>query len=116
MLQFFRAGGFPMWVVLALGGAALASAFAMLRAPDPRRLGAARAFSWATAFAAAGGTATDLISVFHYMANEADADAHALYQGLAEALSPLVLGATILSVVWLVVAVAVRRARDVSST
>ena len=116
MIEFFRAGGFHMWVVLALGVATLASAFALLREPDPRRLGVVRAFTWATAFATIVGTAADLIAVFHYMARSEDADVHNLYQGLAEALSPLVLGAAILSVAWLAVAVAVRRARDVSSS
>ncbi len=113
MIDFFRAGGFPMWVVLALGAAALATSFALLREADPRRLGVVRAFTWSTAFAAAGGTATDLIAVFHHMARTPGEDPLALYQGLAEALSPLVLGATILSVAWLVTAVAVRRAPEV---
>ena len=110
MIDFFRAGGFPMWVVLALGAAALVSSFALLREADPRRLGVVRAFAWSTAFAAIGGTATDLIAVFHTLARHPELGDDALHQGLAEALSPLVLGANILSVAWLVVAVAVRRA------
>ena len=98
-----------MWVVLALGAATLVSAFSLLREPEAQRLGVTRAFSWSTALAVVSGTATDLISVFHTMAHHTELGTDALYQGLAEALSPLVLGATMLSVAWLVVAVAVRR-------
>jgi hypothetical protein len=109
MLDFFRAGGFSMWIVLAFGLAILASSFALLRDPDPRRLAAVRALTWATVFAIAGGVASNLIAVFSYLARHDDPLRDALCQGLAEAFTPAVLGGMMLSVAWLFVAVAVRR-------
>ena len=107
MLYYLRAGGFSMWIVLAFGIAVLASSFALLRDPDPRRLSTVRAHTWGTAVATLGGVASNVIAVFHYIVRHDDPDA--LYQGLAEALTPAVLGGMMLSVAWLFVAVAVRR-------
>jgi hypothetical protein len=107
MIDFFRAGGFSMWIVLALGIAILASSFALMRDPDPRRLGAVRALTWATVFAIVTGVASNVIAVFRYIARHDEPQA--LYQGLAEALTPAVLGSAFLSAAWLVAAVAVRR-------
>jgi hypothetical protein len=113
MIDFFRAGGFSMWIVLAFGLAILASSFALLRDPDPRRLAAVRALTWGTAFAIIGGVASNVIAVLHYIVRHDDPGA--LYQGLAEALTPAVLGAMFLSVAWLFVAVAVRRTRTTTT-
>jgi hypothetical protein len=109
MMDFFRAGGFSMWIVLAFGLAALVSSFALLRDPDPRRLAVVRALTWGSVFAITAGVGSNLIAVFSYVAHHDDGE-QALFQGLAEALSPAVLGATMLSVAWMFVAVAVRRA------
>ena len=108
MIDFFRAGGFSMWIVLAFGAAALIASFGLLRDPDARRLAVVRAITWAEVFAIASGVLSNLIAVFSHVAKHDDAPL-ALYQGLAEALTPGVLGATLLSVAWLIVAVAVRR-------
>jgi hypothetical protein len=113
MIDFFRAGGFSMWIVLALGLAALVLAFGLLRDPEPRRLGVVRALSRAETFAIAGGVASNLMAVFWHIAHDDAAlrdPAPALFQGLGEAIAPAVLGFTMLSVAWLVVGVAVRRA------
>jgi hypothetical protein len=108
MMSFFRGGGFSMWIVLGFGLAAIAGAFGLLRDAEPRRLAAVKALTWGGAFAIVAGLASNLIAVFAHLAREGG-EPLALYQGLAESLAPAVLGATMLSVAWLIVAVAVRR-------
>jgi hypothetical protein len=113
MMDFFRAGGFSMWIVLALGLASLVGSFGLLKDPDPRRLGAVRALTWATVFAVAAGLASNVMAVMWTIAHD-EARVRdplpALFQGLGESIAPVVLGFTLLSVAWLVVGVAVRRA------
>src|SRR2546423_15479423 len=99
MIDLFRAGGFSMWIVLAFGLAAMIASFGLLRDPDPRRLATVRALTWAEAFAIVAGTASNLIAVFTYVARHDDGAA--LYQGLAEALSPAGVRPTLLSGAWL---------------
>jgi len=115
MMDFFHAGGYSMWIVLGLGVGALVVALGLIAVPDPRRLGTVRALTGATLFAIVSGVAANLTAVFHHIAHDDDAlraPAVALFQGLGEALAPAVLGCTVLSITWLLVAVAVRRDRE----
>ena len=101
-----------MWIVLGLGVAALMIAFGLIASPDARRLGTVRALTWATLFAILSGVLANLIAVFHHIARDDEAVRAPnawLFQGLGESLAPAVLGFTVLSITWLVVAVAVRR-------
>jgi hypothetical protein len=109
MMDFFRGGGFSMWIVLGFGLAAIATAFGLLRDAEPRRLAALKAITWGGVLAIASGLASNLSAVFAHLAHRGGNTAD-LYQGLAESLAPAVLGGTMLSVAWLIVAVAVRRA------
>ncbi|HTJ45598.1 MAG TPA: hypothetical protein VL463_26025 [Kofleriaceae bacterium] len=108
MSDFFRGGGFSMWIVLAFSVTALIASFRLLRDPDPKHLAAVRALTWADTFAIVTGVLSNLIAVFSHMAKTGDGTL-ALYQGLAESIAPAVLGASLLSLAWLIVAVAVRR-------
>ncbi len=88
MLQFFRAGGFPMFVVLAAGIAAIVLALRH----SPRAAAAQRAVLFLTA----GAFALDLAAVFTNAPDYALRD-HApllpmVVTGIGEALSPVVLG------------------------
>jgi hypothetical protein len=114
MLQLFLDGGVPMLFVLVLGLAALIAAARFMRAPDARRSGTVSALTLAAAAAAVTGLATDLAVVGHHVAQSDQFTeplmlARVCLQGLSESLSPIILGATLLCVTWLVMAVGYRR-------
>lgn len=111
MLTFFRAGGFSMWTVLAFGIAAIGVAIGFARQPEPRRLALVRALTWVEVFAMLAGVTTNAMVVLYAAAREPD-PTFALLQGLAEAVTPLVLGASLLMIAWLAVAIGVRRRPD----
>ena len=111
MLTFFRAGGFSMWTVLAFGIAAIGIAVGFARQPDARRLALVRALTWVEVFAMLAGVATNAMVILYRAAREPD-PTFLLLQGFAEAITPLVLGGTLLMVAWLAVAIGVRRRLD----
>ncbi|MFK7989785.1 MAG: hypothetical protein AB8I08_27450 [Sandaracinaceae bacterium] len=114
MMEFFRAGGWSMLVVLGSGGLTFATAVWMMVRPQPGHVGMVRSFSTATVFAVATGVASNLAAVFHHVASN-DAWAHSpdlaliVMTGLAESLTPAVMGGGLLTVAWLTTGVAVRR-------
>lgn len=112
MLEFFRAGGFIMIVLLAVGLPLLVVAARFARNADPQRLSLIRALTTALAFAAIAGVASDVMAVCLYVARSPDAQAKPvpiLLQGLAESLTPAILAGAIASIAWILVAVGVRR-------
>lgn len=114
MLEFFRAGGFPMFVVLFLGLAALVNGGLFAFRPDERRVGTIRALSTATGFSVLAGVTADLATVCHYVPLNPEwsksPDIHlVILTGIAESLTPAIMGCTMLSLVWLMVAVGHRR-------
>jgi hypothetical protein len=119
MIEFFRAGGFTMWVVLLFGGISLVAAVRFARHPDVGRVSGIRAMSAATIFAIVSGVAANVTAVMKYVsegpgAREPDL-ARLVLAGLGEALAPAILGFTLLSLSWLLVAVGARRARHADS-
>lgn len=114
MLEFFRAGGWVMFVVLLFGGLTLAAAVRFARQPRVETVGMVRALSTATVFAALGGVVTDLAAVFTNVPNnpewaQSPQVGMIVLMGLGESMAPAMLGFAFLSMAWLVTAVGTRR-------
>lgn len=113
MLQFFINGGFPMWFVLLFGLASLVGATVFAVRPGEHGLGSVRAIAWATAFASVAGFIAGVAVTFSACAQLPDAEQAQWYryalQGLSESSSNLILGASLLALTWLVIAIGLRR-------
>jgi hypothetical protein len=114
MIEFFMAGGVSMWFLLLFGALTLAGAVLFARRPDATRLGAVKALSVATLCSVGAGTASDFAAVGYnvpqHFADEPNIHMIVL-TGIAESMSPAILGFAILSIAWLIVAVGHRRLR-----
>jgi hypothetical protein len=114
MLTLFTEGGFPMWFLLAFGLATLFFSVRFARAPARRTLRTAIALGVATLFTTLTSLAADVAEVGHhapeYLKRHPETTlAEALLQGLAESMSPCILGFTILSLAALVAALGYQR-------
>lgn len=114
MMDFMRAGGFGMWVVLALGLATLVTAVLFARKPDERRMSMIRGLNKATVYSVLTAMATDIGAVmFKVPANPEWAhspDVHLIVMtGIGESLTPAMLGGAFLTLTWLVTAIGMRR-------
>jgi hypothetical protein len=114
MLTMFMDGGFPMWFLLAFGLATLVYAAGFARAPVRRTLRITFALGGATAFTSLTGICTDLAKVGHhapiYLETHSGINlAEIVLQGVAESLSPGILGFTMLSLAALLVALGFHR-------
>ena len=117
MMMFLKAGGMLIWIVLVLGLVTLYVAGRFALAADPKRLSIIRAMTWATVFSIAGGVISNFMAVMWNLAgNEElakDPDMHLMVMyGLGEAVTPAVLGFTVLSLAWMFVAVGMRRLQE----
>jgi hypothetical protein len=113
MVELMKAGGWSIWIVLIFGLATMVAAGVFVFRRDLRKLALVRALTLATVFAIATGLCANVAAVMTYAASAADVPLHVVVmQGLAEALAPGVLGFTMLSIGWLLVAVGTRRAQD----
>lgn len=113
MVYFIRAGGVPIWIVLALSVPLLYLGVRFAIAADARRLAILRALTWAQIAAIGGGVASNVIAVMWHLGRglePGESPLPGLFIGLGEALTPAVLGLVILSVVWMLVAFGLRRA------
>ena len=115
MLTLFREGGFPMWFLLAFGALALVFAARYALRPEPNRLRLTAALSLATLLTVFTTICADLAMVGHhapeYLAQHPEQSlASVLLQGFAEAMSPAILGFTMLTLVALFVALGYYRA------
>jgi hypothetical protein len=112
MLGFMRAGGFNMWVLVALALPTLWTAIRFARNADPHRLSILRALTLALAFAALTGWVSNLVATARFVVGDPEAlrdPVPPLLTGFAEACANLILGGGILVVTWILVAVGVRR-------
>jgi hypothetical protein len=114
MIEFFKAGGFPMFVVLFLGLAALIAAGLFAFRPDEGRVGTIRALSTSTGFSVLAAVAADLATVCYTVASNPEFsksdELHLIVlMGIAESLTPAIMGCTMLALVWMMVAVGHRR-------
>ncbi len=111
MADFFRAGGAPIWIVLALSIPMLYFGVRFAIAADARRLALLRGLTWAQVFAVGSGVASNVMAVMSG-AGRAPDDEPVLPRiliGLGEALTPAVLGLTMLSVTWILITLGLRR-------
>ena len=110
--------GFSFWFFSVVALITLATAIRFAFRPQERLLAILRALSAATTFASVGaclaGLANGLIAVSRWMEHAPDATSNAMFwprvvSGLGETPFALVLGFATLTVVWLLVAVGLRR-------
>jgi ABC-type Fe3+ transport system permease subunit len=112
MLDFFRAGGFNMFILTALGIAILIPAVKFARNADPQRLSLIRALTTAIVFCTVVGVASGLAATCHYVVNVPEAQKEPLpylLQGFAETMTNAMLGGGIVVITWILVAFGVRR-------
>ena len=114
MLEFFLAGGVPMFGVVVCGLAALVAAIRFAISPDKRKIGAIVSLSVAALASSVLGSAADLSTVFGAIDRmpefqKPDVLPLILIQGTRESLSPVILGLALLTAIWLVMAVGYRR-------
>ena len=112
MLDFIRAGGYVMFVLLAIGIPLIVTAALFAWRANPQRLSLVRALTTALVFAAITGIASDLIAVASHVAKNPEwlkEPLPVLLGGFAEALTPAVLAGGLASVAWILVAFGVRR-------
>ena len=116
MGYYFRAGGYTTIVLVVLGLVLLVTAAQFIRQATPRRLAFMRALSLAYVLFTFGVIATNTTVVLwavvraHQPGQPYDLDM--LMQGLGEAITPAGIGLTLLGIVWVMIAVGVRRAHD----
>jgi hypothetical protein len=116
MIDFLRAGGYTMVIVIVVGGAMLVAAARFAREADPRRLALVKALTWALSFAVVSGIAVNLAVTCTAVATDPEwskAPLLPLLQGFAESITPAILGGAIASIAWILVGVGVRRMPDV---
>lgn len=109
MLTLFREGGFPMWFLLLFGLLTLLSGARFAARPDAARLRLALAMGSATWFTTVTAICADLATVGHqapdYLARHPGSPlSTVLLQGVAESMSPAILGFTVLTLAALFVA------------
>ncbi len=114
MIEFFKAGGLPMWFILLFGLLSLLAAGAFAVRPDPRRVETVRSLSYATVFSIAAGIVADLATVGSkvpaHLEWSVSPKIHLIVmQGIAESLTPGVLGFSLLSLTWMLMAIGHRR-------
>jgi len=109
MMTLFREGGFPMWFLLAFGALLLISGARFAIRPDAARMRLTLALGAATLFTMITAISTALAMVGHhapdYLARHPQTTmAVVLMQGFAEAMSPAILGSTVLTLAALAIA------------
>lgn len=111
-MGFIRAGGFSMFLLLAIGGVMIATAVRFARNADPHRLSVIRTLGWGLLAASLTGWISGLASTCRYVVNDPEAikaPLPYLLTGFAESCANLVLGGGIATVTWILVGVGVRR-------
>lgn len=112
MLQFFKNGGFGMFPILALGLALLATGASFARSGRKDTEAFLERIMKATLWASVVAFALDLMTVGFFVARQESVDGgvvRIVAEGIAESLSPVVLGGGFLMVGWLFVAVGRRK-------
>jgi hypothetical protein len=119
MVEFMRAGGWPMWVVLIYSLVALVAAALFAARPEEGKLAFIRAMSAATVFAVLGGVASCIGAVMANIPNNPEFQSHPqihliVMVGIGESCAPAILGFVMLSLVWVITAAGVRRLAQAS--
>ncbi|MEY2932905.1 MAG: hypothetical protein RL033_3654 [Pseudomonadota bacterium] len=113
-VHLMQDGGWGMWFVLTFGLITLAAAVGFALRPRPGGEAAVRSFSRATTFSILSTVCLDLAVGGSHIANGPAFANHpkihlVVLEGIAESLAPAILGCTLLSLAWLVMAVGQRR-------
>lgn len=121
MIDFFLSGGVSMIFVLLFGVAALGAGALTVARPSGRAQSALRSLSLATAFSSVAGVASCLAAVgYHVTGNEqwaSSPDVHLIVMtGIAESMSPAILGFGLLALAWVVAAGARKPATTAAAT
>ena len=111
MLEFFRDGGWSMFVILLFGALSLGTGAYYAARPDARHEGFLKWMSRATLWATLAGVASDFGATFKYTRTlENDSErARTVLEGLAESMSPLVMGFVLLALAAFLGAIGRRR-------
>ena len=110
MIEFFRAGGFNMFVLAAVGAVMVATAIRFARNADAQRLSLIRALTVAMVFATLTGFAASLAATAMWVVkHEPEDPLPYLLQGFAESTANVLLGGFLLVIAWILVAVGIRR-------
>ncbi len=111
MIEFFKDGGWPMFVILLFGAITLATAGFHAARPDARHEGFLRWMSAAVLWSSLAGVAADFGATFHATCHIEDANQRGMItlEGLAESMSPLVMGFVMLALAAFLVAIGRRR-------
>lgn len=114
MMNFMQSGGFAMWFILALGAVTLAAAARFAARPEKRRVETVRALTWATAFSTVTGIVAGFAAVGSHIPAHPEWSVspkiHLLVmEGISESLANGILGFSLLTLAWLVMAVGHRR-------
>jgi hypothetical protein len=111
MIEFFRDGGVSMFVILLFGVIALATGGYYAIRPDARHEGFLRWMSLATLWSTLAGVASDFGATFKFTTTIEDANerGRTVLEGLAESMSPLVMGFAFLALAAFLAAIGRRR-------
>jgi hypothetical protein len=112
MINFFLAGGWIMFVVLASAIALLIAAVKFARNASPHGLSIIRALTLAVVFASIAGVVSDLAAVCRHVVDRPELAKEPLANilwGINESLAPAILGFPLVAVAWILVAFGVRR-------
>jgi hypothetical protein len=112
MLTLIREGGFPIYAVLLFGLLDLLMAGVFAARGDRRCVGTIVALGVATALSILGAVASDIAAVGHHALSVCDPRAGlpaCLLTGLAESMSPAIVGFTLLSLVAMLTALGLSR-------
>jgi hypothetical protein len=114
MLEFMRAGGYAMWVILIVGGTTFGLAISFAIHPGERKLAIFRPLSVSTLFLTLSGLFAGLgATMKNCTENPRFADSPELHKwvmmGIGESTANAVLGFSLLALAWLVAAVGMRR-------
>jgi hypothetical protein len=112
MVHFIRAGGYPIWIVIAVAIPLLYLSVRFAISADARRLAILRALTWAQIFAVTSGVAGNVLAVMWNVTRDEELMKDPLgpvMHGFGEALTPAVLGLSLLTVTWILIAFGLRR-------
>ena len=111
MIDFFKAGGFNMWVLAGLGIALVWTAIRFARNADAQRLAVIRALTWALVFSTVAGFFSGLgVTAVNAVRLRAEHPLEELLLwGFAESTANITLGAGIGAITWTLVSVGLRR-------
>jgi heme exporter protein D len=112
MVNFILAGGYAMFVLLAIGIPLVVIAAKFARNASVQRLSLIRALTIALVFAAISGVTSDLMSAAKHIADNPEwlkEPLPVVLEGFGESMTPAILAGSLASIAWILVAFGVRR-------